>query len=271
MIPSPATSHNSGTIRVSRPIPTKIQTILRGRRIESNSIATLLEGWKMRRSSRFPTLHNRTKINLTVAISTALKDSTLLIVIRAPTRSSIHLEITNHIKSTWLERRIRKQGNITKLAISPCNVSHAKQIAKHLKSCRSTIMVLTIIPILDNHNAECDRIRIHSLLLKMESQIKILQLNLFSDDVIHLSTLGHRSIQYGITVCPIIQSDISQLCEVSRLNSHHVVVFLDFCREAPVDRGNLLKCALTVTTKPTTAAISLPTVTASGHKIENVM
>lgn len=100
-----------------------------------------------------------------MAISLALQDGDLLIVVATPTRGRTKLEVADDIEAAGLERVVRKKTDITILAIGAGDALHAKQVGKHLCGRRCSIGVLTIVPILDDHDAKRNGERIYSELL----------------------------------------------------------------------------------------------------------
>lgn len=89
----------------------------------------------------------------------ALQDNTLLIIILAPAGSDTHLKIADNAEPSRLSRVIRQECNIRISTISGgrISVTHAKQILEHINRRGRPILILTIIPILNNHNTKRDR------------------------------------------------------------------------------------------------------------------
>lgn len=143
-----------------------------------------------------------------------LQNYALLEVICAPTGSDVHLEVADNAETPRLKRRVREKRHIAVLAVRSCDVAHAEHVVKHLDSCRRTVRVLTVIAVLDHHNAQCHGDIPRRKLLKVEAKIKILHLDLLTHDVVHLRALLHGCIKHRIAVRPVCQTDVSQLSHI---------------------------------------------------------
>lgn len=122
-----------------------------------------------------------------MTIDVLLKNNTLLIVISTPTGRDIHLEVSDNPKATRLHWIIRQKSDVAILGIRASNGSHAKQVGIHLGGRGSSILVFTIVPILNNHNTERNwrgTLWSRRYLLKVEAKVKILHLNLLADDIV---------------------------------------------------------------------------------------
>lgn len=119
-----------------------------------------------------------------MTIGATLQYGKLLIVVAAPTRGRAKLEVADNVEAARLERVVRKKTDVAILAIGAGDALHAKQVGKHLCGCRGSVSVLTIVPILDDHNAERDGNRVLSKLLQMEAEVQVLHLDLLADDVV---------------------------------------------------------------------------------------
>lgn len=177
-----------------------------------------------------------------MGIRAGLNNHHLLIGVTLPSRSNRHLEITKDFEASRLLRIDRKKCGVNVGCIRSTRVAigQAKQIAKHLdRRCRDSVGIRAKIAILNNHNSQGDRRVADSLLLQMKAKIQILELDAFSNNVIHLSPLLHCRIQNWIHEAIITDADGGQTLETCVCDEKRVVVLLDLRREAPVDRGDL--------------------------------
>lgn len=135
-----------------------------------------------------------------VTISTGLENHDLLIVICLPARSDTHLEVPKDLEPArfkWVDRE-KRAVNLRAILGSGICIGEPKQISKHFGRLRHASIILAVITILNDHDAQgngiqrsCTLGRLERHLLQVEAEIEILKLDALANDIIQLRSLLH--------------------------------------------------------------------------------